>query len=248
VSTEAYLVHQIAVIHGGRALVHLRRDDLLAMHQEAKTAVALMRQNVQADPRNVAWRDGLMTESNTLAQALLRLGDLPGALAAAQQAQDMAATLAHDEGPQSKWAHASVQALLAGQLGRALQGQGRAAEALPLLEQALQHWRGQAAAPDAQRRAAAFELSCAQARWALGAAPQALAHAHAAVDTLLPLRASPVARDAQLTLAEAHALLMQCEPGKRDHHRAQALAALSAAQASRPLALDHQQLLAVLQA
>ncbi len=263
VSTEAYLVHQIAVIHGGRALVHLRQDDLPAMRQEALAAVALMRQNVQADPRNVAWRDGLMTESNTLALALLRLGDMAGALAAAQQAWDTAQALVQDEGPQSKWAHHSVQALLAGQLGRALQGNGRAADALPRLEQALVYWRGQGAVPDAQRRAAAFELFSAQAQLALGLLAEACVRAQGVVDQLAPLgemsvdplaeqpaaghrAARAVHRDAWLTRAEAHALLMQCEPGERDRHRTKALAALATAQALSPLAADHQALLAQL--
>ena len=118
-STEAYLVHQIAVVHGGRALVHLRQRAWPAMRQEAEAAVALMQQNVQADPRNVAWRDGLMTESHTLSKALLGLGERAGAVRAAQRAWDLAQLLAKDEGPQSKWAHASVQAMLGQQLALA---------------------------------------------------------------------------------------------------------------------------------
>jgi tetratricopeptide (TPR) repeat protein len=255
VSTEAYVRHQIAVIHGGRALVHLRQDDLPAMRAQAEAAVALMQQNVQADPRNVAWRDGLMTECNTLALALLRLGDAAGAVVAAQQAWDAAQALVQDEGEQSKWAHASVQALLAGHWGRALLSNGRASEALPLLRQALQHWRGQGGGPDALRRVAAFELSAAQALRSLGHLAEACQGAQAAVEQLSPLCLTPlpadrtaarVAREAWLTQAEAHALLMQCEPGERNRHRAQALSALSAAQAERPLAVDHQRLLASL--
>ena len=118
-SCESYLVHQIAVIHGGRALVHLRQGAWPAMRQEAEAAVALMQQNVQADPHNVAWRDGLMTESHTLSKALLGLGERAGALQAAQRAWDVAQLLAKDEGPQSKWAHASVQAMLGQQLALA---------------------------------------------------------------------------------------------------------------------------------
>ncbi len=256
VSTAAYLVHQIAVIHGGRALVHLRQDQLPEMRLEAEAAVALMRQNVTGEPRNVAWRDGLMTESNTLAQARLRLGDRDGALAAAQEAWDIAQALARDEGPQSKWAHASVQALLAGLLGRALLAQGRAADALPLLEQTRVHWRAQGAVPDARRRAAAFELCAAQAQMALGLPDEACKRALHVVDQLVPLCEEPAGddrpartlhRDAWLTRAEAHALLIDCQPGGRDRHRAQALAALSKAQAQHPLALDHQALLARLQ-
>ena len=119
-STESYLVHQIAVIHGGRALVHLRQADPAAARQEAEAAVALMQQNVQGDPRNVAWRDGLMTESHTLSKALLGLGERAGALQAARCAWDTAQALVADEGPQSKWAHASVQAMLGQQLALAL--------------------------------------------------------------------------------------------------------------------------------
>jgi hypothetical protein len=161
--------------------------------------------------------------------------------------------LSRDEGPKSKWAQASVQTQLAGQLGRALQGNGRAADALPHLDRTLAYWRGQGAAPDAQRRAAAFDLFAAQAQLALGRPAEARTRAQGVVEQLAPLCEAPadlaapsVYRDAWLTRAEAHALLMQCEPGARDRHRTKALAALSAAQALRPLAADHQALLAQL--
>lgn len=103
-SAEVYLTHQVGTVLGGRALVHRRRGDWAAMREEAEAAYALRQRNVQREPANVAWRDGLMVEANTLALARLRCGDAAGALAAAEVARDTAAALARDEGPKSKWA------------------------------------------------------------------------------------------------------------------------------------------------
>jgi tetratricopeptide (TPR) repeat protein len=258
VSTEAYLVHQVGTVLGGRALVHLRQENLQAMREEAEAAVALRRRNLQAEPHNVAWRDGFVTEAGTLALALTRLDQPVAALAMAQEAWDMAAALAASEGPQSKWANAHVQALLGGRYGTALLANGRAAEALPLFESGLAYWQSQAAQAaeaadaaeaDAVQRAAWFGLRRAQALLALGRLPEACAEATHAAERLAPLTqgsAGP-ACEAWLTKAEAHALLMQCEAGERERHQGKALAALSAAQALRPLAADHDRLLGRLQ-
>ena len=105
-SAEAYLEHQIGTVLGGRALVHRRQQDWPAMRSEAEAAFVLRQRNVAREPANVAWRDGLMVEASTLALARERCGDLPGALQAATLALQTARALAHDEGPQSKWAGA----------------------------------------------------------------------------------------------------------------------------------------------
>jgi serine/threonine protein kinase len=130
-ASEAYLVHQIGTIHGGRALVHQRQGDFAAMHAAAEAAMVLRRRNVAREPANVAWRDGLMTEANTLAMALLRQGDAAGALAAATLAVQTAQALAADEGPQSKWA--GVMPLLAPQLAGAQAAGGEHEAALQTL-------------------------------------------------------------------------------------------------------------------
>lgn len=103
-SALAYLWHQVGTVRGGRALIHGRQQRWTAMRDEAEAALALRRDNVAREPANVAWRDGLMVEANTLALARRHCGDLPGALQAATLARDTAQALAQDEGPQSKWA------------------------------------------------------------------------------------------------------------------------------------------------
>jgi len=133
-ASEAYLVHQIGTIHGGRALVHQRQGNFTAMRAAAEAAMVLRRRNVAREPANVAWRDGLMTEANTLAMALLRQGDAAAALEAATLAVKTAQALAADEGPQSKWA--GVMPLLAPQLAGAHAAGGDHEAALRTLEPA----------------------------------------------------------------------------------------------------------------
>jgi hypothetical protein len=248
-STRAYLTHQIGTILGGRALVHLRREDLPAMLQEARAAMALRQDNVAREPRNVAWRDGLMTEANTLALAEVRLDHMPQALAAAQIAWDTAAALAREEGPKSKWAGSAP--FLAAQYGRALAGNGRHREALAVHRLAIEHWQAVSAAganPNAARRLAWHRAQHAISLAALDRTAEARAEADAAAQALDALAAAPGGtRDVQLARAEAHALVARLRPQDAGPHRAAAIASLQAAAAQRRLAADHQRLLAQLQ-
>lgn len=253
-STEVYVRHQIGVLLGGRALVHLKQDDLPAMRAQAQAAVLLHEQNVASEPRNVAWRDGLMTEANTLSIALIRLGEMPAALAACELAWGVAQALAGEEGPNSKWA--ASPPLLALQYGRALAGNGRHAEALAIYGQGLQHWQAVLqqgaggdfmAGSDSLRRVAWHEIKMAVSQAALGLTAQAVQTAARAVDALRDLVAdAEFGRDAQLARAEGLALLAGLQPERAQEHRQAAVDALRAAQALRPLAADHQRLLAAL--
>ena len=107
-------------------------EDLPAMGAQAAAAVALHQSNVAREPKNLAWRNGLMTESNTLAIALLRLGDAPGALQASTLSWQAAEVLARDGGANNQWL--SSQASLSAQHGRALAGVGRHEEALKVYD------------------------------------------------------------------------------------------------------------------
>ncbi len=164
-SAGCYLRHQLGTIHGARALILQRQGRDAEMRAAAETALALRQQNVALEPRVVAWRDGLVTEANILAQACLRVGDASAALAAATLARHTALALAQDEGPHSKWA--GVQPLLAPAWAGALLALGRVEEAhaaigpaLAALQQRLQAQPGDAAL---QQRVAALQALQARA-------------------------------------------------------------------------------------
>jgi tetratricopeptide (TPR) repeat protein len=136
-STEVYVRHQLAVLLGGRALVMLRQgraDDAATAIDEA---VALHQGNVQREPHAASWRDGLMCESATQSRVRLLQGRVAEALEASTRAVETLQALAAEAGPQSKWAGARTQALMALQHGRALVAAGRAAEGHARLREAL---------------------------------------------------------------------------------------------------------------
>ncbi len=158
-SADCYLRHQQGTIAGARSLILQRQGRDAESRAAAEAALALRQHNVALEPHFVAWRDGLMTEANTLAQACLRLGDGPAALTAATLARDTALALARDEGPNSKWA--GVQPLLAPAWAGALLAVGRLHEARAAAVTALTALleRQQAAPQDEalQRRVAALQ-------------------------------------------------------------------------------------------
>jgi tetratricopeptide (TPR) repeat protein len=217
-ATEVYLRHQIATLQGGRALVLLRQGRVEEALVEATQAVELHRGNVEREPRNLAWRDGWMVESNTQAIALLRLGRNAEALEATQRAWDLAEALAAEAGPQSKWA--GVKPLLAPQRGRALLRAGRGDEAQAVIELGRTHWRrqtealrGQPGEAHAARRLANHAVLAALVHEAAGRPEGARAEALTACETLRSLAAAaPLARDAQLDLTEAEGLLARLGP------------------------------------
>jgi hypothetical protein len=245
-STEAYLTHQIGTIRGGRALVHLRLEDLDAMRREAEAALQMRRANVAREPRNIAWRDGLMVESNTLAIALIRLGEARAALEMAQLSWDTAAELAREQGPQSKWAGAPP--FLAPQLGRALALNGEHARAIAVFDQGIALWSGALAKgpnANAQRRKAWLEIQRARAMHALRQSAQAAALLDTALQALEPLRQDPAqGREALLALAEGQVLRAELHPADKAAAHAAARQALEAAATIKPLGADHRALLA----
>jgi tetratricopeptide (TPR) repeat protein len=132
---EQWANHNIANVFVGRALVHQRLDDFIAMKRDVLAAIELRRDNLRRAPTSAIWRQSLMFDQNYLALALLQLGEAEAALAAAQSAWDTAAERLREEGPAGSWP--ATQGNFAVQYGRALAANGRHAEALPVYEIAL---------------------------------------------------------------------------------------------------------------
>jgi hypothetical protein len=245
-SARTGIRHMRGVAKGGRAQVALRADALEDARRFASEGVALHQANVADEPDSVAWRDGLMTEANSLSLALIRLGDGPAALQAARLAWDTAEALARSEGPQSKWAQSLP--ILTLQLGRAQELAGDPVTALATHERGLAHWRTVLAGsdnPGARRRFGVQLLQAARAQITLGrtaAARERLAEADAVITPLVDLPAlRAFHRDLRLARAELRVLRAGL-PGPVAERRAdlsQALAWLDAAQTERPLAPDH---------
>ena len=137
-SNEAYLLHQVGTTIGSRALIHLRADRLVEALAEVEEAMLVRRRNIEREPRNVWWRDGLMAEASTWAMRLLRLGRMAEGLTAATLAWDTLNGLAQDEGEQSKWARPAARGRVGPPYGWALLANGRPAEAIEVLEPSLE--------------------------------------------------------------------------------------------------------------
>ncbi len=230
-------MNQLAVIQGAKALIWLRQDRLDDALREAEAAVASSRATVAADPLTTYWRDGLMTQANTLAVVQSRLGRWPEALGAAQLAWDTAAQLAAEHGAQSKWAVS--RPILALQLGRALAGTGAHDRALALYTQTMPGWDAFAQGPgaaNAKRRRALMQVYMARSQAALGRHAAARASALTAAAELDALAATgQPTRDLLIAQAQAAASLLELDAGAAAQWRSAALAAY--AQADRLQAL-----------
>jgi len=240
--TLAYLRHQQATLLGSRALALLRLERLDDARDALTDALRLRQANVADDPRNLAFRDGLVQESNSLALVQLRLGDDAAALQAARLSWETCQALAREQGPNSKWA--VLPRALAPQYGRALLRNGQAAQALGAVEAALASWqsaRASQAGPALERRLAQLRLLHAELLAALDRRDAALQEARDALQAYQALQGNAIlGRDAQLGVAEAAAWLWQQAPmAERADWREQARAALANAAAQRPLGADH---------
>ena len=162
-SNEAYLLHQVGTSIGSRALIHLRADQLVEALAEVEEAMRVRRRNIEREPRNVWWRDGLMAESSTWAMCLLRMGRMSEGLTAATLAWDTLNGLAQDEGEQSKWARPAARGRVSPPYGWALLANGRPREAIKVLEPSLEFWRGEAGA-EAERKVAQLQAHLDAAR------------------------------------------------------------------------------------
>lgn len=255
VSARDAFTHQLAATLAGRAHAHGQLDDLPAMRLAAEAAIGLRLDLLAREPSNLAWRDGLVTDGNTLAEALLRLGEPEAALQAAQRAWETARRLAEEAGPDSKWA--GVLPMLAPQHGQALAAVGRPSEALEVYDLALARWAPELAShndPALRLRLTRLQVWRSRtlevlgqsdtARPLLGTAIEALRGMASASSGLAPA----LRRGAQLALAEALATWADWWPGEAPAARAEAVAALKAAGATQRLGVDHERLLTALAA
>jgi len=133
--------HQLAVALNGQASIHGLLGAVPEMRRLAETAFELRLATLEREPNNLAWRDGLITDAQTLAEARLRSSDAAGALAASDLAWRTQAELAAQEGPQSKWA--GLRPVMTPLRAEVLAAAGRNAEAHGLLATA----EGRPAAP-----------------------------------------------------------------------------------------------------
>ena len=138
VRAEDAFRHQLAAAQSGQAVACGLLDDVPRMRALAEAALETRRDNLQREPNNLAWRDGLIADSHVLAMAHARSGDFLSALNASELSWQTAATLAREEGPQSNWAQ--LESVLAPQHAQALAGVGRHAEALAVYDIALAPW------------------------------------------------------------------------------------------------------------
>lgn len=238
--TEVYLRHQLGTARASRALSLLRLDRLDDALAELQATLPLRRANVEAEPANIAWHDGLLQEANTLATVHLRRGEWAAALAASTLAWDENERLARQEGPKSKWA--LMPRTLATQHGRALWRNGQPAEALAVVDRGLAIWsasRGSAPNPGADLRWSQLQ-TLHGALLAELRKPGAEAPLRDALARLQPLFSDTnLGRPARLAWAEAASSLLTLQPGDAASLRTQALAALNEAERVVPLAVDH---------
>ncbi|MFZ2990578.1 serine/threonine-protein kinase [Ideonella sp.] len=246
--------HNIANVHAGRALVYQRLDDAPAMRREIEAALLLRADNLQRNPGNAVWRQSEMFDRNTLAIALLRLGENDAALTAAQLSWDIAGQRLKEEGPQSAWSQ--TRSTLAPQYGRALTAAGRHAEALPVYDLALDRLAAMARKdpnPAVRNKLAWMQVHRARSMVALGQREPARLLLEPAVADLATLLEVPAQRrEALTTRAQGLALLASLAPAAGQTaaaaQRAQALADLQAAAAVSPLMPEQLALQTTLQA
>ena len=102
-SALEWVRHNIANVHSGRALVHLRLSNHGAAQAEIELAAPFRAMNLQASPGNVTWRQSLMFDQQTSANALLGQGRGDQALIPIALAWQTALALLAEAGPGSPW-------------------------------------------------------------------------------------------------------------------------------------------------
>ncbi|RZL33830.1 MAG: serine/threonine protein kinase [Rubrivivax sp.] len=131
----AQVLQQLAVIHGGKSRGYQHAGLWPQALTEAQEAVRFAREAVAFNPEPTLWKDTLAVESNNLALSLLQLQKYPEALDAATLSLATARELIAADGPKSRWTVKQSQVRL--QLGRALAGVGKSAEAATVFDEAI---------------------------------------------------------------------------------------------------------------
>jgi len=230
----------LGTLYGGRAITHGRLGRIDAAADDAGQAMHFRQRAVDREPGNVVYRDGLVTDATNYGVILLRADRGREALRATSVAWDQVRALARENGPGNQWI--GKQPRVAQHHARALLANGRAAEALPVVEEALALWRtrhAQQPSAHTERMAAWMGLQKGKALWGSGATGEGLALALRQVEVLGRLAEAPKAGDALLNLGEACLFAAQAEPAQRTAWLGRARSAFERAAVLRPLSGDH---------
>ncbi len=230
-----------ASMHGARALTLARLNGVAEARKDAELAVGSRHEAAKLAPANTAVIDGLINDAANLGVILLRQPDPVAALEATRLAWAHAERLARENGPDNKWVTESLPRL-ALHHGRALVETGHHAEALPVVQLALDGLAARAGAqtsPHVQRMIAWQHVFKARALSGVGQPEQARLLTRQSIAVLTPLAAAPKAGDALLNLGEAQRLMAQLEPAAAAMWRRAALKSYEQANALLPLKGDH---------
>ncbi len=242
-SPDAQDVFQLGTLASSRALVHARLEQWPEALAGAREAIAQRQRALALTPHSRTMQGAVAADQNLLGGLNLNLGDSAAALAATAPAWATLARLVAEEPAHANWR--TNQQALALNHGRALLGQGHAAQALPVLAVAEAALAAPVAAgqasPVQQRRLAQVRLAQAQARQRLGDAATARRQAAAVVAALRGLTsAQPADRDAWLVLGEAAFQCAAWQAGAAARPwQAEARAAYARAAALQPLTAEH---------
>ena len=239
------ITYLLGSVDGQIAIVHDSLDALDAALVAAQLAMSERRETVAALPKDVEYRDALVTESTNLGRVLLRLQRDQEALVATQEGWDANLQLEreHADAVNNKWTGRIPT--LATHHGRALRRAGHVAAALPVLERALVHWENLSRVEpqnlDAARSLAWMQAERAQALHGLGQSVPAQALARQAFSNYQAPATDTQQRRAGL-LVQAQLAMVIADTAKGSEQarwKATALQLLEAAEASAPLVGEH---------
>lgn len=239
------IAYLLGAVDGQVAIVHESRDALEAALSAGQLAMAARRATLEALPKDVEYRDALVTESTNLGRVLLRLQRDQEALVATQEAWEVNLQLEseHAGAANNKWS--GRMPTLATHHGRALRRTGQVAASLPILERALAHWQQLSRAEpqnlDAARALAWMQAERAQALHSLGQSARAQTLARAAFSHYqAPAGEAQQRRAGLLVQAQlAMAIADSAKGSETVHWKATALQLLAAADALAPLVGEH---------
>ncbi len=239
------IAYLLGAVDGQEAIVHESRDALDQALVAAQLAMSARRATLEVLPKDVEYRDALVTESTNLGRVLLRLQRDQEALVATQEAWDINLQLEseHAGAANNKWT--GRLPTLATHHGRALRRAGHLAAALPVLERALAHWeqlsRAEPQNLDAARALAWMQAERAQALHSLGQSARAQILARDAFSHYQAPTGDPPQRRAGLLVQAqlAMAIFDSAKGNEPAHWKATALQLLAESDALAPLAGEH---------
>jgi hypothetical protein len=235
------IAYLLGSVDGQIAIVHESRDALDEALVAAQLAMSARRASLAALPKDVEYRDALVTESTNLGRVLLRLQRDQEALLATREGWETNLQLESEHAGSANNMWTRRIPILAMHHGRALRRAGYFAAALPVLERALAHWEQMSRAEpqniDAARSLAWMQAERAQALHDLGQnaraqnlARDAFAHYQAPAGDTQQRRAGLLVQ-AQLAMVIADT----AKGSEQVHWKSTALQLLVAAEALAPL-------------